>query len=93
MCGNLTSTISDHVPQASLPSMFLENPDTKSNLFERSWTNFSQAESVMDYFDKDWSNMLNFKHGNVDVSMKNFVNNMNNLLHKHAHLKKIVNIS
>ena len=43
----------------------------------------------MDYFDKDWSNILNFKHGNVNVSMENFVNNMNNLLDKHAPFKKI----
>ena len=33
----------------------------KFNIFERSWTNFNQAEFVMDYFDKDWSNILNLK--------------------------------
>ena len=43
----------------------------------------------MDYFDKDWSNILNLKHGNVNVSMENFVNNMNDLLDKHAPFKKI----
>ena len=69
--------------------MFSDNPTTKSNIFERSWKNFNQAEFVMDYFDKDWSNILNFKHGNVNVSMVNFVNNMNDLLDKHAPFKKI----
>ena len=43
----------------------------------------------MNYFDKDWSNILNLKHGNVNVSMENFVNNMNDLLDKHAPFKKI----
>ena len=43
----------------------------------------------MDYFDKDWSNILNFKHANVNVSMENFVNNMNDLLDKHTPFKKI----
>ena len=63
--------------------MFSNNPDTKSNIFKRSWKNFNQAEFVMDYFDKDWSNNLNLKHGNVNVSMENFVN-MNDLLDKHV---------
>ena len=87
--GNLTSAISDHLPQVLfIPSVFSDNPATKSNIFERSWKNFNQAEFVMDYFDKDWSNILNFKHGNVNVSMENFVNNMNDLLDKHAPFKK-----
>ena len=72
--------------------MFSDNPATKSNIFERSWKNFNQAEFVMDYFDKDWSNILNLKHGYVNVSMENFAN-MNDLLEKQPHLKKSVNIS
>ena len=79
-CGNLTSAISD---------MFSDNTDTKSNTFERSWKNFNQAEFIMDYFHKDWSNILNLKRGNVNMSMENFVNNMNDLLDKHALFKKI----
>ena len=47
----------------------------------------------MDYFDKDWSNISNLKDGNVNVSMENFVNNMNDFLDKQAPFKKSVNIS
>ena len=62
VCSNLISTISDHLPQVLfVPSLFLDNPATKSNIFDRSWKNFNQAEFVMDYFDKDWSNILNLK--------------------------------
>ena len=43
----------------------------------------------MDYFDKGWSNILNLKHCNVNVSIENFVNNMNDLLDKCAPFKKI----
>ena len=90
VCGNLTFTISDHLPQVLfIPSMFSDNPATKSNVFERSWKIFNQAEFVMDYFDKDWSNILNLKHGNVNVAMENFANNMNDFLDKHAQFKKI----
>ena len=69
--------------------MFSDNPTTKSNIFERRWKNANQAEFVMDYFDKDWSNILNLKHDNVSLAMENFVNNMNDLLDKHVPLKKI----
>ena len=51
--------------------MFSDKPDKKSNIFKRSWTNFNQAEFVVDYFDKDWRNILILKHGNVNVSMGN----------------------
>ena len=90
VCGNLSSTIFDHLPQVLfIPFMFSDNPTTKSNIFERSWKNFNQAEFVLDYFDKDWSNILNLKHGNVNVSMENFVNNMNDLFDKRAPFIKI----
>ena len=40
VCGNLTCTISDHLPHVLfILSMFSDNPDTKSNISERSWTN------------------------------------------------------
>ena len=68
--------------------MFSDNTDTKSNIFERSWTNFKQAEFVMDLFYKDLSNILNLKHSNVNTLMESLVSNLNNLLGKHALLKK-----
>ena len=94
VCGNLTSLMSDHLPQVLfIHSIFSDNPATKSNIFEKSWENLNQAKFVMDYFDKDWSNILNLKHDNVNVSMENFVNNMYDLHDKHAPFQKIVNIS
>ena len=36
VCGNLTSTISDHLPEVLfIPSMFSDSPDRKSNIFEK----------------------------------------------------------
>ena len=73
VCGNLTSTKSDNFPQGLfIPSMFAGSPTTKSNMYERNQINLDQAKFVIDYFDKDWSNILNLKHGNVIVSMKDF---------------------
>ena len=42
----------------------------------------------MNYFDKDWSNISNLSNDNVNVSMKNFVNNINDSLNKHAPIEK-----
>ena len=61
--------------------MFSDTPAT--NIFERNWVNFNQSEFVMDYFDKAWSNIVNLIHGKVNISMGNFVNNMNDLLDTH----------
>ena len=57
--------------------MFSDKSAMKSNIFERSSIKFIQAEFVMDYLDKDWSNIVNIK--NVNVSMNRFVNNMNDI--------------
>ena len=57
--------------------MFSDKSAMKSNIFERSWIKFIQAEFVMDYLDKDWSNIVNIK--NVNVSMNRFVNNLNKI--------------
>ena len=42
----------------------------------------------MDYFNKDWSNILNLKHANVNISIENFIN-MDGLLDQHALFKRI----
>ena len=49
VCGNQTSTVSDHLPPVLfILSMFSDNPTTKSNIFERSWKNFNRAGFVID---------------------------------------------
>ena len=41
--GNLTATISDHLPQfIILPNIFSNSPSNKSNIYERDWSNFVQ---------------------------------------------------
>ena len=60
VCGNLYSTIPDHLFQVLFtPFLLSDHPATKSIIFERRWINFHQTEFVRDYFDEDWSNILN----------------------------------
>ena len=57
--GNITATISDHLPQFSFVPNILSNPSTqKSNYYERDWSKFKQENFILDYFDKDWTDLL-----------------------------------
>ena len=89
ICGNITATISDHLP-LFLVSMntFANPPSNKFNVFERDWSKFDQ-ENILDYFDIDWSNLLKLNEKNVDLSTNIFLNDINSLLNKYALFKKI----
>ena len=57
--GNLTATISDHLPQFLIaPEIFRNSPSNKSNYFERDWSNFNQENFILDYFSVNWKNDL-----------------------------------
>ena len=54
VCGNVTATISDHLPQfLVLPNAFANPPSNKPNVFERDWSKFDQENFILDYFDID----------------------------------------
>ena len=57
--GNTTTNISDHLLRFSLVPNILSNPSTqKSNYYERDWSKFKQENFILDYFDKDWTDLL-----------------------------------
>ena len=71
------------------PSTFANSLTYKSNVFKRDWSKFDQENFILDYFDIDWSNLLNLNEKNVDLTTNNFLNAMNSLLNKYAPFKKI----
>ena len=88
--GNITATISDHLPQFSFVPNILSNPPTqKSNYYERDWSKFKQENFILDYFDKDWADVLQIDQQNVNLSLDSFLNNINSILDVHAPLKKV----
>ena len=90
ICGNITASISDHLPQFLVSrNTFANPPSNKSNVFQRDWSKFDLENFVLDYFDIDWSNLLNLNEKNVDLLTNNFLNAMNSLLNKYAPFKKI----
>ena len=53
--GNLTTTISDHLPQFSIiPDMSGNISGNKSNIYERDWSKFDRENFILDYFSADW---------------------------------------
>ena len=57
--GNLTATISDHLPQFSIiPNMFGNVSGNKSNIYEWDWSKFDQENFILDYFSVDWEDLL-----------------------------------
>ena len=92
--GNLTATISDHLPQFSIiPNMFGNIPGNKSNIYEIDWSKFDREIFILDYFSVDWEDLLKIDELNADSSTKNFLDKMNMLLDTYVPLKKLKNKS
>ena len=56
--GDLTAIVSDHLPQFVIVCNIFPNlpPGSKSNNYERDWTNFDQKNFVLDYVAEDCLN-------------------------------------
>ena len=71
--GNLTATMSDHLPQfAIIPNMFGNIPGNKSNIYEWDWSKFDRENFILDYFSAEWKDLLKIDELNADKSTKNF---------------------
>ena len=87
--GNITATISDHLPQFLIsPNTFADPPSNKSSVFEKDWSNFDHENFVLDYCDIDWPNVLKLDEKNVNLETNNFLDTINSELNKYAPLKK-----
>ena len=76
--GDLTSTISDHLPQFSIiPNMFGNISGNKSNIYERDWSKFDQENLILDYFSVDWEDLLKTDELNADKSTKIYLDEVN----------------
>ena len=82
--------MSDHLPQFLLVPDVLSNPSCqKSNIYERDWSKFIQQNFVLDYFDKDWSDVFQLDQKDVNLSINSFLDNMNSILDEYAPSKRV----
>ena len=87
--GNLTSTISDHLPQfIILPSIFSNPPSNKSNIYEKDWSKFAQENFILEYFSLDWNSLIN-NDKDVNLSFNNFLKGIKAISDYHAPLRKV----
>ena len=86
--GNLTATISDHLPHfAIIPNMFGNISGNKSNFSpERDWSKFDQENFVLNYFSVAWKDLLKIDEHNADNSTKIYLDKINMLLDTYAPL-------
>ena len=88
--GNVTATISDHLPKLLFFHKVLSNPSCqKSHIYERDWYKFIHQNFVLDSFHKDWSDVLQLDQKNVLFFIDSFLDNMNYILDEHAPLKRV----
>ena len=88
--GNLTATISDHLPQfAIIPNMFGNTKSNKSNIYDRDCSKFDRENFILDYFSINWEDLLRTDELNVDNSTQTYLEKINILLDTYAPLKRI----
>ena len=88
--GSLTTTTSDDLPQFLFPPSILSNPSyNRSNIFERDWSKFTKENFILDYFEKNWSDILQLDQKNADLSIESFLNNMTSILDSNAPFKRV----
>ena len=76
--GNLTATISDHLPQFSIiHNMFGNISGNKSNIYEKHWPKFDRENFIIDYFSIDWEDLLKIDQLNADSSTKIYLDKIN----------------
>ena len=91
--GNLTTTISDYLPQFLIvPNIFYNPLSNKSKIYERDWSNFDQENLILDYFSIDWNETLKIEEQNINYSTEIFLNEINDLLDNFAPFKKIFHL-
>ena len=88
--GNLTSTISDHLPQFLIePLIFPNAPNKISNIVGRNWSKFNREEFILDYFAIDWPHILKLQNNDTNTSFQIFFDSMSRILDEHAPLKQL----
>ena len=88
---NLTSTLSDHLPQLYILPRFFSNSQSnpKSNVFVHNWKGFDKNSFIQDFQSKDWTDIIHIQKGDVNLSLENYLSNIDLLVKSHAPLKKL----
>ena len=87
--GNLTVSISDHLPSFVLIPKEINTKEFKREQYRRDYKNFNKTEFILDYFDIDWNDILELDKNDANLSTEKLISTMNDLIDKHIPLKKV----
>ena len=88
--GNISSSISDHLPQFFiLPEFFSKSPPTKYNITLHDWEKFSNQSFLQDFEKINWNQVFQLNQNNVNITFENYLSTVNTLINSHAPLKKL----
>ena len=85
--GNLDLSISDHLPQFLVTPIYNNAVPKKHNIMIRDMKRFNKENFVNDIQNINWDELLAFEQ-NIDHSFDSFLNKVNEILDKHAPLKR-----
>ena len=87
--GNLTCSISDHLPQFAIidltPKKFQKEKELK---YRRSYKNFDNEKFILDFLDNDWEQLLQLDKIDPNLSTSTLVEVTSKILDIHAPLKQ-----
>ena len=90
MSANISSSISDHLPQfCILPEFFSNSPPTKYNIISHELEKFNNQSFLEDFEKIDWNLVLQLNKENVNITFENFLNTLNTLINSYVPLKKL----
>ena len=88
--GNISSSISDHLPQFfKLPDFFSISIPTKHKIMSYDWENFSKQLFPEDFAKENWIQILQLNQSSVNLTFDNYLNSVNSLIYIQAPLRKL----
>lgn len=87
--GNITASISDHLPQFLIIPKENYQPPNKHKLFKRDLKNFDKETFVAEIINTNWNTVLSIDKGDPNYSFEMFDSKINQLLDKYVPLKKV----
>ena len=85
--GNISSIMSDHLPQFfTIPDFFSNSPPRKYNMFY-DWENFNDQSFLEDFEKINWDQKLQLNQDNVNITFENYLNTANTLINFHTPFK------
>ena len=87
--GNISSRISDHLPQFFiLPEFYSKSPPTKYNIISHDWEKFNNKLFLQNFEKTNWNQVFQLNQNNVNITFENCLTTVNTLINSHARFKK-----